>query len=324
MKMKENLKKLVIEELSGEKVQEKYMRLAESGLWESERILINKYFKNKKGKVLDIGCGTGRTTIVLHKKGFKVIGIDIVPKMIENAKKIAKKKKLKIDYRIGDATNLKFKDKSFDYAFFSNQGWTQIPGEGSRLMTNLITLADKFGVTLTLIASRGEDGYARKDILRWVERFGFKGKGIGRTRIPNASRYKELVEYRIHRQGLTNNWVIIEDPSSAQFEKLIKEVDRVRALVSNDGKKMFIWNGFYSIHKHVETNMHIQPGTFTYFSFSYSKAHRGEGPHEEELDSWPEPLWRETIEVYKKSEALQRVLKNWTLDTDAAVWLRKS
>ncbi len=129
---KEDLKKLVIEEFAGENAQKRYSEMAGHGLWNSEEYFISKYFKNK-GRVLDLGCGTGRTTIPFVQKGYEIIAVDIVPEMIKNAKKIAEEKHMVIDYRVGDATKLDFTDNYFDYLLFSNQGWTQIPDKNERL-----------------------------------------------------------------------------------------------------------------------------------------------------------------------------------------------
>ncbi|MEM2713862.1 MAG: methyltransferase domain-containing protein [Candidatus Pacearchaeota archaeon] len=68
----------------------------------------------KKDKILDLCCGYGRITIPLAKKGYKVEGIDICPFLIKFAREVAKKKKLRIKFRIGDMRKLPYKDYSFD------------------------------------------------------------------------------------------------------------------------------------------------------------------------------------------------------------------
>ena len=67
-----------------------------------------------RGKeVLDLGCGTGRYTIPLAKKGAKVTAIDFTKGMIEIAKKKAKKSRLNINFKQGDITKYN-PDKKFD------------------------------------------------------------------------------------------------------------------------------------------------------------------------------------------------------------------
>lgn len=130
--MERDLKSLVVEEFSSEETQRFYREKANAGLWDSEAHVIERYFTRTGGTLLDIGCGTGRTTIPLIRRGYKVIGVDLTPAMIDNAKAIARKKRLKIDYRTGDATALGFANDTFDYVLFSNQGWSQIPGRENR------------------------------------------------------------------------------------------------------------------------------------------------------------------------------------------------
>lgn len=53
-------------------------------------------------KALEFGCGTGMCCCYLAERGFEVLGMDIEPKAIELARKIAGDRGLDIDYAVGD------------------------------------------------------------------------------------------------------------------------------------------------------------------------------------------------------------------------------
>lgn len=70
-------------------------------------------------RVLDIGCAFGRISFELYEKGYDVVGIDINDNEIKCAREDKKRISVlepKIEFVVGDATNLPFPDKSFDAA----------------------------------------------------------------------------------------------------------------------------------------------------------------------------------------------------------------
>ncbi len=77
--------------------------------------------ENKVFRILDIGCGTGRHSIELAKRGYKVTGIDLSECMLSKACKKAEEAGLEVDFRLADARELKFSNE-FDAVIMLCEG----------------------------------------------------------------------------------------------------------------------------------------------------------------------------------------------------------
>jgi ubiquinone/menaquinone biosynthesis C-methylase UbiE len=65
-------------------------------------------------RVLDVACGTGNTAIPAARTGVEVIGVDIAPNLLEQARQRAAAENLSVKFEEGDAEELPFKAREFD------------------------------------------------------------------------------------------------------------------------------------------------------------------------------------------------------------------
>jgi SAM-dependent methyltransferase len=65
-------------------------------------------------KVLDVACGTGNQSIPAARTGAQVIGLDIAPNLLEQARQRAEQENLKIEFIEGDAEKLPYPAAQFD------------------------------------------------------------------------------------------------------------------------------------------------------------------------------------------------------------------
>lgn len=100
----------------------------ESGLRPIELELVRAFFPPAPARVLDLGCGAGRTTIGLANLGYDVVAIDLSDVLLVEARV----RYPQLDFRHMDATALAFADGSFDAVLFSYNGIDVIYPEAGR------------------------------------------------------------------------------------------------------------------------------------------------------------------------------------------------
>jgi ubiquinone/menaquinone biosynthesis C-methylase UbiE len=67
-----------------------------------------------RGRVLDLGCGTGENALLCAARGLEVVGVDSSPRAIEMARAKAKGRDLRVRFLVQDALEISAVGETFD------------------------------------------------------------------------------------------------------------------------------------------------------------------------------------------------------------------
>lgn len=104
-------------------------RIQDPALFPQEQEAVERYFTDTDGSVLDVGCGVGRVSYLLHERGFDVTGIDISEPLVRKGRSLFPE----LDFYVGDIRNSPFNPETFDYGVFSYYGLDYILPKTERI-----------------------------------------------------------------------------------------------------------------------------------------------------------------------------------------------
>lgn len=190
--------------------------------------------------ILDIACGTGKSTEPLVETGLKVFGADHDPLMIEEAKKQAASKSLNIEYSVADAERLPFPDSHFDavtvgtaFHFFVNE---KAIAEIKRVLKPNGMLFVYWTLTVKDIPEQDEIPSALYRKYDWqripselrnldvISDFFKKAglSGVSTERLP--IRFNTTVEERVGLQTTSGTYELLSDDDKKSFLNEVREV----------------------------------------------------------------------------------------------------
>lgn len=130
---------------------------------------------DRSKKILDIGCGTGRHSLELARRGYRVVGMDLSKSFIERARRLAKEEQLdNVTFLECDARDLHFENE-FDIVLSICEGafslmetdrmnfrileniWKALRGDGKFILTTLsavYALTHKLGGEFDVVTFR--------------------------------------------------------------------------------------------------------------------------------------------------------------------------
>jgi len=122
------------------------------------------------GHALDLGCGTGTSSLYLAERGWEVVGVDFVPKAVQQARQRAAERHLSAEFYVGDVTHLDFLDGPFNLLI--DVGCLHsLPADGRSRYAAHVRRLSHAGARFALYAfgPRGDRGIGEEDVRQLFE-----------------------------------------------------------------------------------------------------------------------------------------------------------
>jgi ubiquinone/menaquinone biosynthesis C-methylase UbiE len=157
--------------------------------WVREGVI--QSLRSQPRRILDLGCGTGSTTLVLKRRfpEATVVGLDLSPYMLVMAQYKATAEGLKVDWRHGKAEETGFEENSFDVISLSLLFHETPPGVSEAILRECFRLLRVGGEVVVLDGSQASlrqtpwlmevfeepyiAEYAQGDVAAWMQQAGF-------------------------------------------------------------------------------------------------------------------------------------------------------
>ena len=109
-----------------------------------------------KGCLLDLCCGTGRHSLLLAEKAWKVVGLDISPRLLNIAKRRMKSVKHGFSLLRGDIRSLPFRERAFAavISMFTSLGYLDSESEDLRALAEVARTLKRAGCLVVDVANR--------------------------------------------------------------------------------------------------------------------------------------------------------------------------